>query len=224
VAIGDQVLDLRLAREQCPWGRRARHCWQPLAAGDLNAASWRWARGLAQAACRAVGGAGAGQRPGPFLEPAWCRRRRREMALPCRIGDYTDFYAGIHHARNIGKLFRPDNPLLPNYQWVPIGYHGRASSSAWAAASSGPAGSSRAPGEVPRCSAPASGWTTNWSGRLRRPPNALGEPVPMDKAEDALFGLVLLNDWSARDIQAWEYQPLGPFLARASPVRSRRGW
>ena len=136
--------------------------------------------------------------------------------LPARIGDYTDFYASIHHATNIGSMFRPDNPLLPNYKWVPIGYHGRASSIvASGTAVVRPRGQSKNEGE----SAPTFGPSRRLDyelevGAFVGPGNPLGQPVPIAEAEARLFGLCLVNDWSARDIQAWEYQPLGPFLAK----------
>lgn len=138
------------------------------------------------------------------------------MHLPCLVGDYTDFYVGLHHATNVGKQFRPDNPLLPNYKYVPIGYHGRASSV-------------RASGELvvrpkgqrkpPEAEAPEYGPSRRldyelelglWIGRG----NELGSPIPIGEADDHIAGFCLLNDWSARDLQAWEYQPLGPFLAK----------
>jgi len=139
-----------------------------------------------------------------------------ELTLPCPIGDYTDFYTGIHHATAVGKLFRPDQPLLPNYQWVPIGYHGRASSIIASGQSfKRPYGQTKAPD----ADAPGFGPSRRLDYELELgwfigSGNVLGEPVPMERAEDHLFGVTLLNDWSARDIQAWEYQPLGPFLAK----------
>ncbi|CAM5678147.1 fumarylacetoacetase [Mycolicibacterium aubagnense] len=140
-----------------------------------------------------------------------------DVLLPARIGDYTDFYAGIHHARNIGALFRPDNPLLPNYQWVPIGYHGRASSVRVSGTPiTRPHGQLKAPGAPKPELAPTRRLDFElelgvWIG----PENRLGEPVPIDDAETHIAGYCLLNDWSARDVQAWEYQPLGPFLAKS---------
>jgi fumarylacetoacetase len=139
-----------------------------------------------------------------------------EYALPARIGDYTDFYASVHHATNVGKLFRPDNPLLPNYKWVPIGYHGRASSVAVSGQKF-----HRPVGQV--CGAGQTVPVVQASKRLDYElemgifigtGNALGETITIDRAEDHVFGMCLLNDWSARDIQGWEYQPLGPFLAK----------
>ena len=138
------------------------------------------------------------------------------MHLPCLVGDYTDFYVGIHHATNVGKQFRPDNPLLPNYKYVPIGYHGRASS----VRASGhsvvrPCGQRKAAdAEVPEYG-PSRRLDYElelgiWIGRG----NSLGEPIPIAEAGEHIAGYCLLNDWSARDLQAWEYQPLGPFLAK----------
>ena len=139
-----------------------------------------------------------------------------ELLVPAEIGDYTDFYASIHHATNVGSMFRPDNPLLPNYKYVPIGYHGRASSIvASGTAVRRPQGQSKGPGDE----APVYGPSRNLDYELEvgcfiGQGNALGEPIPVGRAEAHLFGLCLVNDWSARDIQAWEYQPLGPFLAK----------
>ena len=139
-----------------------------------------------------------------------------QLGLPCEVGDYTDFYTGIHHATTVGKLFRPDTPLLPNYKWVPIGYHGRASSIV-------PSGQTfhRPHGQVMQGadSTPQLQPTRRMDYELElaiwvAQGNTLGEPIPMEQAEDAVWGLSLLNDWSARDVQAWEYQPLGPFLAK----------
>ena len=139
-----------------------------------------------------------------------------QMGLPCEIGDYTDFYTGIHHANTVGKLFRPDQPLMPNYKWVPIGYHGRASSINVSPSSfRRPHGQRRGADD----SQPAFGPSTRLDYELELGvfvgrPNLQGEPIPIAAAEDHVFGIVLFNDWSARDIQAWEYQPLGPFLAK----------
>jgi fumarylacetoacetase len=140
-----------------------------------------------------------------------------EFRLPARIGGYTDFYTSIHHATAVGRLFRPDQPLLPNYRWVPIAYHGRTSSL-------GVSGQQvrRPRGQVlPRGSdrphvAPSARLDFELElGVLIGTGNGLGRPVPIAQAEEHVFGLCLLNDWSARDLQAWEYQPLGPFLAKS---------
>jgi fumarylacetoacetase len=143
--------------------------------------------------------------------------REAEMLAPAAIGDYSDFYASIYHATNVGKLFRPDNPLLPNYKWVPIGYHGRASSIVVSGAPvRRPCGQAKdAADETPRFGPSRSLDYELEVGLFAGPGNRLGEPIPMDAAEAHIFGLCLLNDWSARDLQAWEYQPLGPFLAKS---------
>jgi fumarylacetoacetase len=140
-----------------------------------------------------------------------------ELLLPAQIGDYSDFYASIFHATNVGSMFRPDNPLLPNYKWVPIGYHGRASS---VLASGAPVRRPRGQLKDPNAEAPTFGPTRALDyemevGCFVGPSNSLGTPVPIDEAEEHLFGLCLVNDWSARDIQTWEYQPLGPFLSKS---------
>ncbi|WP_298957701.1 fumarylacetoacetase [uncultured Methylobacterium sp.] len=139
------------------------------------------------------------------------------MHLPARIGDYTDFYAGLHHAVAVGRLFRPDAPLMPNYKHVPIGYHGRASSVVVSGAPVYRPHGQRRPGDQP---APDFGPCRNLDYELELgiwigPGNARGEPVPIAEAASRIAGFCLLNDWSARDIQAWEYQPLGPFLAKS---------
>ena len=139
-----------------------------------------------------------------------------ELLMPVKIGNFTDFYASVFHATNAGKMFRPDNPLLPNYKYVPVAYHSRPSS----VCVSGPPvrrplGQSKGPAEA----APVYRACRNLDYELELgfyigTPNALGEPVPITEAGARIFGFCLLNDWSARDIQAWEYQPLGPFLAK----------
>ncbi len=136
--------------------------------------------------------------------------------LPCAIGDYTDFYASVDHARNVGSLFRPDNPLLPNYKWVPIAYHGRASSIVLSGTSiRRPCGQLAGASGAPPIFGPTRRLDYELElGAFLGPGTNLGEPVPIASAADHLVGVCLLNDWSARDIQAWEYQPLGPFLAK----------
>ena len=157
-----------------------------------------------------------GSDQGPFLELCLLPQAQAQMALPCAIGDYTDFFTGIHHATAVGKLFRPDNPLLPNYKWVPIAYHGRASSVGISPqAVMRPNGQSLPVG----ASTPRFGPSQRLDYELELgvfvgAGNALGQPMDMAQAEEDWFGIVLLNDWSARDVQAWEYQPLGPFLAK----------
>ncbi|HSA56532.1 MAG TPA: fumarylacetoacetase [Gemmatimonadaceae bacterium] len=140
-----------------------------------------------------------------------------EVTLPAEIGDYTDFYASRHHALNVGKMLRPDQPLLPNYAWVPIGYHGRASSIVVSGTPVRRPRGQRAPdGQGTPVFAPSARLDYEAEvGFFVGTGNALGEPVPIERAARYLFGASLLNDWSARDIQAWEYQPLGPFLAKS---------
>ena len=139
-----------------------------------------------------------------------------EMLLPAAVGDYTDFYASIFHATNVGKLFRPDNPLLPNYKYIPIGYHGRASSLVVSgAAVRRPCGQTRDGNADPKFGPTRALDYELEVGFFVSRGNQLGEPIPIAEAEGRLFGVCLLNDWSARDIQAWEYQPLGPFLAKS---------
>ncbi|WP_455921902.1 fumarylacetoacetase [Pseudomonas putida] len=140
-----------------------------------------------------------------------------EMSLPARVGDYTDFYVGIEHAKNVGKLFRPDNPLLPNYKYVPIGYHGRASTLRPSGAQvRRPVGQTLPPGQQEPGFGPCARLDFElelgiWIGGG----NAMGERIAIDQADEHVAGFCLLNDWSARDIQAWEYQPLGPFLSKS---------
>lgn len=138
------------------------------------------------------------------------------LHLPCVIGDYTDFYVGIHHAMNVGALFRPDNPLLPNYKHIPIGYHGRASS---VRPSGTPVRRPNGQTKGPNDEVPSFGPSRRLDYELELglwigPGSNLGEPIPIGQAASHIAGLCLLNDWSARDVQAWEYQPLGPFLAK----------
>lgn len=154
--------------------------------------------------------------PRPAVEEALVPICDAQMQLPAQIGDYTDFYASIDHATRVGMLFRPDNPLLPNYKYLPIGYHGRASS---IVVSGSPI---RRPfGQIKAAdAAPIFGPTMSLDHELEvgifvGPGNRLGESIPIGEAERHIFGLCLVNDWSARDVQAWEYQPLGPFLAKS---------
>jgi len=150
------------------------------------------------------------------VEPCLIGQSEVRLHVPCLIGDYTDFYVGIHHATNVGKQFRPDNPLLPNYKYVPIGYHGRASS---VRASGEPVIRPNGQRKAPDADAPVYGPSRRLDYELELGiwiglGNELGAPIPIGEAAEHIAGYCLLNDWSARDIQAWEYQPLGPFLAK----------
>ncbi len=140
-----------------------------------------------------------------------------EYALPCHIGDYTDFYTSIHHATSVGKKFRPDNPLLPNYKWVPIGYHGRSSSIEVSGSDfKRPKGQTKAPTATEPSFGPCKRLDYELEvGVFIGNGNDLGEPINIEHADDHVFGICLFNDWSARDIQGWEYQPLGPFLSKS---------
>ena len=214
VAIGDQVLDLQLALQLSPWPDGVPELLAPLAAGELAAfmalgrPAWKALRAALSAALA------EGSDTAPFLELCLLPQAQAAMALPCRVGDYTDFYTGIHHALTVGKLMRPDHPLLPNYKWVPIGYHGRASSVTLGGPVTRPRGQTRSSGDTPHFGPSQRLDYELELGLWVGVGNELGTPVPMAQAEERLFGVTLLNDWSARDLQGWEYQPLGPFLAK----------
>jgi len=216
VAIGDQILDLAALAATGVFSDEAATAVQAGAQDKLNALmalgqpAWSALR-LALSRALREGAAEQAQ-----LAACLVPQSEAEYGVPARIGDYTDFYTSVHHASNIGALFRPDNPLLPNYKWVPIGYHGRASS----IGVSGqrflrPVGQTMPPGATQPTFAPSKRLDIELElGIFVGTGNALGEPVSMAQAEDHVFGMCLLNDWSARDIQAWEYQPLGPFLSK----------
>lgn len=215
VAIGDQIVDLKQAAERGQWDDTVRALLEPMAAGDLNrfmALDAATRRILRAALSKALG---EGSEQQAQLQPCLLPQARTEMSVPCSIGDYTDFYTSIHHATTVGKLFRPDNPLLANYKWVPIGYHGRASSIGVSGQSfRRPVGQTKGAGDMPEFG-PCKRLDYELEiGALIGPGNAVGEPIGIEEAESRLFGLTLFNDWSARDIQAWEYQPLGPFLSK----------
>ncbi|MFV8164360.1 fumarylacetoacetase [Mycobacterium sp. 134] len=217
VRIGDAVLDLRGLAASGLLTDAAQAAAEAAAHGTLNAL-FALGSGPRVALRRAlhsllVEGAQNRHSVAGFLTPL----PEVDVLLPARIGDYSDFYVGIHHARNIGALFRPDDPLLPNYKWVPIGYHGRASSVRVSGTPiTRPHGQLKAGDATPPVLAPTRRLDFElelgvWIG----PENRLGEPVALDDAESHVAGYCLLNDWSARDVQAWEYQPLGPFLAKS---------
>ena len=217
IAIGDQVLDLAAAGSAglLPDGL-ARACGE----STLNALMTLGPGAWSSMRARLSELLGADTCPAGPLRSTVARclvsQRDATMSLPAYIGDYTDFYASIDHARNVGALFRPDQPLLPNYPWVPVGYHGRASS---LVISGTPVRRPSGQTKPAAASAPVFGSCQNLDYELELAAfvgtgNPLGTPVPLARAEEAIFGVCLLNDWSARDIQSWEYQPLGPFLAK----------
>lgn len=222
IALGDQVIDLAaLLRERCLSGlamQAAVACTQP----SLNAffamgpQAWRALRyavfGLFEAPAESV----PAQHESDVLRRCLVPQTQVEYSLPARIGDYTDFYTSIDHARNIVKLLRPDPVLSPNFQWMPLAYHGRASSIGVSGQQvRRPLGQKRAAGQsAPEVSACARLDYELELGIFIGVGNAQGEPIPLARAEEHVFGLCLLNDWSARDIQMWESTPLGPFLAK----------
>ena len=221
VAIGDSILDLAIAVQHELIDGAAAATASLCGGGALNAlmaAGPTAARVLRAGVSNALrSDTDAGKRASALRERLLVRMSEVQMMLPATIGDYTDFYASISHATNVGSMFRPDNPLLPNYKHVPIGYHGRASSIVASGAQvRRPSGQTKADDEP----APSFGPTKRLDYELEvgvfvGAGNSLGQPISIDDIEAHLFGLCLVNDWSARDVQAWEYQPLGPFLAKS---------
>jgi fumarylacetoacetase len=221
VAIGDQVLDLRAALaagalREAAVGKPAAEAAAAASGPALNELMERGpeaASALRLVLSRALR-RGSAQRGA--LESCLVPQAAAEHAVPAGIGDYTDFYASIYHATAIGRLFRPDNPLLPNYKWVPIAYHGRSSSIGVSGQSfSRPVGQILPSGSAAPVLAPTRRLDYELElGAFIGRGNCAGERIELSRAESHVFGLCLLNDWSARDIQAWEYQPLGPFLAK----------
>jgi fumarylacetoacetase len=219
VAIGDQILDLAACAATVgpPAGPTAEACAEPSLNHLMALGREGWSALRAQASALLASESPAYRRDSRIGDRILVPMAEAELLVPARIGDYSDFYASVYHATNVGSMFRPDNPLLPNYKWVPIGYHGRASS---IVASGTPVRRPRGQIKNPDADQPvyAASRALDYEaevGCFVGPGNPLGEPVPLDHAEDHLFGLCLVNDWSARDIQTWEYQPLGPFLAKS---------
>lgn len=216
VAIGDQIVDLAAVAASGVFSGLAAQAVQAAAQDKLNAlmalGAPAWSA-LRLALSRALRDGAPEQ---AALQTALVPQAEAEYDVPARIGDYTDFYTSVHHATNIGKQFRPDNPLLPNYKWVPIGYHGRVSSIGVSGqAFPRPKGQTMAPGAAEPSFGPCKRLDIELElGIFVGAGNPQGEPVVMGQAEQHVFGICLLNDWSARDIQAWEYQPLGPFLSK----------
>jgi fumarylacetoacetase len=216
VAIGEYVLDLRAVYERNAFPTAPKTilaaCAEPtlnryMAMGPEAASALR--RWLSDALRE-------GSPASAHLQADLVPQAAAEFALPATIGDYTDFYTSIHHATAVGRLFRPDNPLLPNYRWMPIAYHGRSSSIGVSEQYfHRPVGQTMAPGA--QAPAVASSQRLDFElevGVFMGAGNPMGSPIPVRDAENHVFGLCLLNDWSARDLQGWEYQPLGPFLGK----------
>ena len=214
VAIGDAIVDLLAARDLLPPAVVAalEACRDGL--NPFMARGPKLARALRQALSQALR-KGSAQKVA--LQPCLVPQANTDLALPCRIGDYSDFFTGIQHATNAGKQFRPDNPLLPNYKWVPIAYHGRASSIYPSGGSfPHPKGQVKGPNDAAPVYKPSQRVDYELElGVLIGRGNEPGDTIPIAEAEQHAFGMVILNDWSARDVQGWEYQPLGPFLAKS---------
>jgi fumarylacetoacetase len=219
VAIGDEILDLAAAAEAELFAGAARDAAEATSSGALNdlfALGETPRQALRVRVSELLHAKGRDRKHVEEISGLLHRAADCLLHLPARIGDYTDFYVGIHHATNVGKVFRPDNPLLPNYKYLPIGYHGRSSSVV-------PSGTPvrRPSGQLKAPDAPAPSLSPSrrldyelelgiWIGQG----NVLGEPIAIGEADRHVAGFCLLNDWSARDIQSWEYQPLGPFLSK----------
>ena len=220
VAIGDRVLDVSALKASLFTGlskRAAEACAEP-SMNALLSLGTEHARALRARLIELLDASHADiETNRKAIQPALVPMRDAEMLLPVHIGDYTDFYASIYHATNVGMMFRPDTPLLPNYKHIPVGYHGRASS---IVVSGAPV--KRPHGQTKADDAPAPSWGPAQMldyelemGAFIAGGNTLGEPIPIKEARAHLFGMCLVNDWSARDVQRWEYQPLGPFLAKS---------
>jgi fumarylacetoacetase len=221
VLIGDQVLDVSMLAEAGYFEREDQQLQEMLfvpywaaIAGTRSAAK---VRGIVQHFLKAT--THASQPIKRLRDKALRPQSDTKFGPPMAIFNYTDFYASIHHASTVGAMFRPDNPLLPNYKWVPIGYHGRASSIVASGAEiKRPMGQQAPPEDKPK-DPPTFGPCKLLDYELEvgcfiGRANPLGQPIPVTQADSHIFGLCLVNDWSARDIQKWEYQPLGPFLAK----------
>jgi fumarylacetoacetase len=217
VAIGDRILDLRACAQQGLLAALpdeiavacSSELLNPLM--SLGPAAWTTLRHQLIVLLAEQAGSEAMKRVEPLLAPM----REAVMQLPTLIGDYTDFYASIYHATRVGKRFRPDNPLLPNYKYIPIGYHGRASSIVVSGQQiRRPCGQTKSQAEEPAFGPTQALDYELEVGLFVGPGNQLGQSIPITEAENHIFGLCLMNDWSARDIQSWEYQPLGPFLSK----------
>jgi fumarylacetoacetase len=221
IAIGDQILDLRSCTAAGEFSGAAREAAEAAADSSLNrlmnVETEARAELRTQVSLLLSTDSPSHRKDSRMAGRYLVAMAESELLVPARIGDYSDFYASVHHATNVGSMFRPDNPLLPNYKWIPIGYHGRASS---IVVSGTPVRRPRGqlkPEDAERpvyAASRALDYEAEMGCFVARG-NSLGETVPIEAAEDHIFGLALVNDWSARDIQSWEYQPLGPFLSKS---------
>jgi fumarylacetoacetase len=216
VAIGDQILDVTMARNEGLFSGLAEEAAEACADVTLNrfaALGHQHWSALRSRLSFLLSDTVEKKKVGRCLVPM----SEVEMQLPFAVGDYSDFYASIYHATNVGSMFRPDNPLLPNYKYVPIGYHGRASSIVASGASvKRPVGQTKADDAAEPTFGPCKQLDYELEvGCFVGPGNELGTSVTIGQAENHIFGMCLVNDWSARDIQKWEYQPLGPFLSKS---------
>jgi fumarylacetoacetase len=221
IAIGDQILDIRAGAALGLFTGLARDAAEAASDASLNRFMALGPRPRAELRAQASALLTADS-PSHRKDPRLAQRVLTamvdaELFKPAEIGDYSDFYASVHHASNVGSMFRPDNPLLPNYKWIPIGYHGRSSS---IVVSGTPVRRPR--GQIKPADAAEPVYTPSRAldyeaemGCFVGMGSTLGSSITIEAAEEHLFGLVLVNDWSARDIQSWEYQPLGPFLSKS---------
>lgn len=220
VAIGDKIVDIGESLSANLWTGEARDvarwCDRPTLNELMEAPKNSLSRFRARVSELLAGTPGDEGAINPLPPGVLVQMSDARMHPPAEIGDYTDFYASIYHATNVGKLFRPDNPLLPNYKYVPIGYHGRASSIVLSGSDViRPNGQALPPGSATPTFAPSQMLDYEAEvGFFVGKGNQLGNPIDIEDAEEHLFGVCLVNDWSARDIQSWEYQPLGPFLSK----------
>jgi fumarylacetoacetase len=220
VAIGDQIVDIGESLSANLWTGKARDvarfCDRPTMDELMQAPRDALSEFRSRLSQLLSGTPGDDSAINPLPPGALVPMSEAEMRSPTRIGDYTDFYASIYHATNVGKLFRPESPLFPNYKYVPIGYHGRASSIVLSGSEvRRPNGQTLATGSKTPTFGPSQMLDYEAEvGFFVGQGNALGQPVPIEEAEDHIFGICIVNDWSARDIQSWEYQPLGPFLSK----------
>lgn len=220
VAIGDQIIDVGESLSANIWTGKARDVARWCDRPNLNELMQAPRDSLSEFRARLSellsGTPGDSSVINPLPPGALVPMGEAELFLPAQIGDYTDFYASIYHATNVGKLFRPDNPLFPNYKHIPIGYHGRASSIVISGTDvRRPKGETVAGGSTTPTYGPTEMLDYEAeAGFFVGRGTELGETLSVDEAEERIFGICLVNDWSARDIQTWEYQPLGPFLSK----------